>query len=148
MITIGVDLKGLDDLQRQIDDIGNRALSQEVMREAMMEAAQPLAVLAASRVTRGVWPPQPGRRAQRKYHLADTMRVGHPRYDVERGTRKRMPKGTLVVVGSSSRRARFEEFGTWRTPARPFLRPAVEQDREALIERFASILRRIIAERF
>lgn len=133
------DVPGLRDLQAALDALENALLSEELQREAMMTAAQPLAALAASKVARGTRPS--------KRRLAESLRVGHPRLDVTRARARRVPPGTLVIVGSTSARARFEEYGTYRQAARPFLRPAIEQDRAALVARFAANLREILIER-
>lgn len=130
---VDADLTGLADLDRALDALENRLLSEELMRAAMMEAAGPLVALAkakAKRLTGGI---------------ADSIRAGHPRQDVSRRRAKLAPPGTLVVVGAASPAARFLERGTFQQAPQPFLRPAVEQDRAALVERFAAALRRRLA---
>lgn len=131
--TVEANLTGLADLDRQLEVLENRLLSEEVMREAMMEAAGPLVTLAKAKAKRLTGA------------IGDSIRAGHPRHDVSPRRAKTLPKGTLVVVGAASRAARFLERGTFQQAPQPFLRPAVEQDREALKARFAAALRRRLA---
>ena len=53
--------------------------------------------------------------------------------------------GRARVTGQVIWAARFLERGTFRQAPQPFLRPAVEQDRAALLARFAAALRRRLA---
>lgn len=130
---VDANLTGLADLDRQLAALEHSLLSEELMREAMMEAAGPLVALAKAKAKRLTGA------------IADSIRAGHPRYDVSARQAKTLPKGTLVVVGASSPAAHFLERGTFRQAPQPFLRPAVEQDREALKARFAAALRRRLA---
>ncbi|OPZ42163.1 MAG: hypothetical protein BWY94_02207 [Actinobacteria bacterium ADurb.BinA094] len=131
--TVDAETTGLADLDRELSALENRLLGEELMREAMMEAAGPLVALARAKAKRLTGA------------IADSIRAGHPRHDVSARRAKTLPKGTLVVVGASSPAARFLERGTFRQAPQPFLRPAVEQDRDALKARFAAALRRRLA---
>lgn len=139
MISTTVETTGFAELDAKIRALGNIVVADEVLRDSMMEAAEGLADkarnnAASSRLT--------GK-------IQDSIRVGDPRNPRDFSARRFKRSGIrqfLAVVGAAAGDARFLEFGTYRSQAHPFLRPAVEADladtENGLFARFAAALRR------
>lgn len=137
MISTTVETTGFKELDAKLRAIQNLVIADEVMRDAMLEAAEPL----ADRISAGT--------KRLTGDIAESIRVGDPRSPKGFST-SRYKRGNLrqylAIVGSTSSAARFLELGTYRSQAHPFLRPAVEADladqSNGLFARFADALRR------
>lgn len=106
---ISMKIEGGDDLARALSSLSSR-LSREVLREALLASAEPMADLMGQRAPRE--PGQPD--------LADNMQVGPTRVgeqgDVSVGIG--VPKGFFYDW--------FLEYGTVKMGARPFYRPTFD----------------------
>ncbi len=139
MLSTTVETTGFAELDARLRGLQNLVIADEIMRDAMLEAAEGLADkaranAASSRLTG---------------HIQDSIRVGDPRNQRDFSTRRFKQSGLrrfLAVVGATAGDARFLEHGTYRSQAHPFLRPAVEADladrENGLFARFAAALRR------
>lgn len=137
MLSTTVETTGFAELDAKLRDLRNLVIADEIMRDAMLEAAEPLAEKARAGTKRLTG------------DIAESIRVGDPRskrdFSASRYRRGNLSQ-YLAIVGSTSSAARFLEFGTYRSQAHPFLRPAVEADladqSNGLFARFAAALRR------
>jgi HK97 gp10 family phage protein len=114
-MSIRVKIEGLKELQASIRELG-KATGRNVMRRALLKAAEPLVEAAASNAP---------------------VRTGFLREDIEASTRltksarrnhgKLSPTGVEVYVGpGAAPRGIMQEFGTIHHPPQPFLRPAFD----------------------
>lgn len=109
-------------------------LAEEATDEALFGAAQELVKAAASRAPR------------RSGFLAESAYVSSKAkttYRKQRGYNKeRKPAGPgVVAAGFAAFTARYLEFGTRKMKAQPYLRPALDASRGALLERFGKEFR-------
>lgn len=125
---------GFADLDRKLAELENSVLGGELVEQSMLAAAQPMADLAQAKAKR------------RTGRIAESLRVGTPRSDVSPQRRRRLPKDTVVVVGASAPDAHLLERGSYKDAPQPFIRPAFEEDKDELFQRFAAELRRRLAE--
>lgn len=110
---IRIELIGLKDLQRAIDDAAD-ALPPPVQQRALTTAAEPIRARASQ-----LAPNRPG-----GVDLRDEIVVeAAPRDEVNGGD-------PAVIIGPSERAfyGSFQEFGTINHPAQPFLRPAFDEN--------------------
>lgn len=109
-------VSGLKELDQALAELP-AAYAKNIMRKAWETAAQPLVddIKAAAPVATGV--------------LRDSIKV--ERLGDETKGQAKMQVG---VFGEFY--GHFQEFGTIKQPAKPFVRPALDRHREALVERF------------
>lgn len=125
-------LGGFDEMEEALEQLAS-STRKPVMRRALKKSAQPMAGIAASlapvdsgalagsiAVSPKLDRRQAGmhRRMFRDYKAAVEMFVG-PSYD----------------LGAGGRHGHLLEFGTYKMPAQPFMRPAWDQDSRALLDR-------------
>ncbi|MGM1048401.1 MAG: HK97-gp10 family putative phage morphogenesis protein [Bacillota bacterium] len=70
-------------------------------------------------------------------HIKEDIRVSNVRRDGYMGER-------YVLVGTSKKtswRVHFEEFGTKKTPARPFIYPSFHENKDRITQLFAAVLK-------
>lgn len=109
---------GLDRLRRKLARLPASVRKETVA--ALIQGAQQIAESARSRV------------ATDRGELADSIAVGAS------------DDGLSVTVEASAEHAKFVEFGTRHTPARPFLLPAFEEARPKVVAAVAEAARRAI----
>lgn len=123
-MTVRVQMHGMRELERNLDRL-KRSTRKAVGRRALKKAAVPMAQLAADLAPYDQGDLEEGVTAT--HRLSRAAKAKHPR-----------PPSSVVemFVGASNLpQAHLQEFGTVHHAPRPFLRPAWESDREALLER-------------
>ena len=121
---------GTADLMKAFQRL-EHAVSKQVMTEALLDAAEPMRSEAAAQAPRSDTPP----------HLADNIVVAPTRF----GTNGKEvgPDVAAVAIGPSLQPGNFfygmfQEFGTSRHAAQPFMRPAFDSQRRAVRKRLAA----------
>jgi HK97 gp10 family phage protein len=114
---IGFRVTGLEGVEQALREL-KKSTAKNVVRRVLTRALEPVAAEA-----RRLAPYKRGR--LRISIVTGTRLTGRAR----RARRPETRTGTTVYVGSASRNAVPREFGTWRTPAQPFLRPAWESQK-------------------
>lgn len=120
MITLRVE--GGDRLARTLRELPDR-VNRKVQRDALKEAAEPIRSAAASMAPRAPGAPD----------LADNIRISNARPD---------DGAVAVAIGPSKNffYATFQEFGTSRHGAQPFLRPAWDREGVKALQAIKSAL--------
>lgn len=130
---ISYELRGLDQLLAGLRAIPAGVERDRKLLEARVElAAQPIADAMGAAAPRS---------ARAGYHYAQRFRA--------QAVRPAQPQQVRVLIGPTGRRAfigRFLEFGTWRSRARPHIRPTWDAKRSELAEAMRSIVGRLLAD--
>lgn len=123
-----VRVEGLRELDQALKQL-SRSAGKGAMTRAMKKAAQPLAVLAKAGAP------------ELRNDLAESITASTKLAASQRGA-SRMAFGSsrdrvIVHVGAGQLpQAHMQEFGTVHHGPQPFMRPAWDQDKQALLERF------------
>ena len=125
-VEISVRIEGADALAAAFEDL-ERRVARETMRKALEEAAEVVRA-EASRLA----PRRTGRLAE---NIVTAWEGGRAQAALigPRAGKRSDPKSAFYGL--------FQELGTSRHPAQPFLRPAFEAKREEAVERAADVLR-------
>ncbi|AZB56549.1 HK97 gp10 family phage protein [Cereibacter sphaeroides] len=136
-MSVTVSVSGLRELEAQLANL-SRAAGKGALRRALHRAAKPLAELAASKAP------------ERSGALKGSIIVGaklngrqtrlHRRLFRDDRAAVELFVGPSYLRGDGGRHGHLVEFGTLHMAAQPFLRPAWDQDREALLERLRADL--------
>ncbi|WGM00024.1 HK97-gp10 family putative phage morphogenesis protein [Arsenophonus nasoniae] len=126
-----VEVKGLSELEDALKKLGDQ-IAVKVLRKAGSEAMRP--VLADMKAHAGFDVGNPGEhmRESIKIRTTDKMKDSHTQTVMS------------VRVGPSKKqamKARAQEFGTVKQIARPFIRPALDYQREFILNTLASEIR-------
>lgn len=150
--SVTVKIDGLDALDEKLRALppkfARRAMRQalrpavQIWKEAMVSGARKLTGWMASQITiRISTPPSDAEHGRARVTIAakqDPTRIS------TRGTRGRY--GRAKHVPSALNEALWNEFGTVKMPARPFIRPAFESKKQSVLDRLISELRSILNE--
>lgn len=129
-MTVKLDVTGFDELQAMLLRLGSVARQDTALKRAMEAALEPTAMLVVQMVPK------------RTGNLARSITIS----DKAKGAAKvddavTMYLGASYAKGARGRHAHLVEFGTVKMRPRPFLRPAWDQDGNALLQRLAGELR-------
>jgi len=126
---IGVRLTGLEPLLRTLTRDLVEAVSDQVLRRALVAAAEPIRAGMAARAPRGASAP----------HLADQMLT---RPLSRAALEAEVDDSAGVEIGPDARffYGYFWEFGTVKLPARPFARPAFDAHQAEALARIGAEL--------
>ena len=125
-----IKVTGLKEIEAQMKNL-TRAASKGAARRAAVSAMQPMAKLAAS-----LAPDDPRTGApdlHRSIEVSSSSKPGRSVAKLFEG-----PTQVNVFMGPTSGgypQAIFQEFGTYKEPAQPYMRPAWDQDKMALLDR-------------
>lgn len=127
-----VSLTGFAELEQSLDNI-SRAAGKSALRRALMRAAEPTAEIA-----RGMAPVDKGT-------LRDSIVVGAKLNKRQARLHRRMFRddrssvelfiGPSYLLGAGGRHGHLLEFGTYKTTPQPFMRPAWDSDKMAMLAR-------------
>jgi HK97 gp10 family phage protein len=145
-VSVTVRLEGFAELERELDRLGKATAQKASLRRALKKAAQPMVDIA-----KGLAPVRAGHlRESIKYStqlaagdagkaaFAQTLRSGGSRDEAVAALRdaRRSQSSVVAYIGPGQNpQAIFQEFGTINHPPQPFLRPAWDQDKMALLDR-------------
>lgn len=124
---------------RELDDALGRlpeALRRDVVLKALRAAGEPMVDAAAARLTRGSDPRKRGSKKQRK--SGESVAIGAAADSIAvRALRATTNTQVAAAVGPDAAHwyTRFREFGTSHEPARRWLTPAFETEKETVMER-------------
>jgi HK97 gp10 family phage protein len=119
-------VQGFEALQQALINLGSVARQNTALKRAMGNALEPTADIA-----RALVPVRTGN-LKRSIIVSDTARSAPRNADVIA-----MYMGASYSKGARGRHAHFLEFGTVNMRPRPFLRPAWDQDGDALLRRLS-----------
>lgn len=120
---MSVEVRGLDVLHRKLERLDKKA-RRDALRPAMRQAANLVRDEARQRV--------PRRTGLLRKNIITNVKI-----DAKGAVAK-------VRVRSKAFYGRFVELGTKFLPARPFLRPALDQKAQAAVNEFAAVLRKAL----
>ena len=127
-------LEGFAELERELDRLGRATTQKASLRRSLKKAAQPMAALAQGMAPRG----ETGM-------LASSVTVSTKLSKRQRGLHRRMFRDDRAAVemfvgAGPLASAHTQEFGARHHAAQPFMRPAWDQDREAMLGRLKAAL--------
>ncbi|SNT76715.1 HK97-gp10 family putative phage morphogenesis protein [Paracoccus seriniphilus] len=136
-MSVTIDVEGFAELEKALDNLSKSA-GKAVLRRALKKAAQPTADLA-----RSMAPVKTGKLA--KSVIVGTRLDGrqariHRRMFRDDKAAVEMFVGPSYLRGDGGRHGHLVEFGTSKMAARPFMRPAWDQDKNAMLERLSDEL--------
>jgi len=117
-------IRRLDNLQDKLDKLAEKASPRE-LGQALKFAAEPVVESAKSRVS---------------------VRTKELRNDIHSRLMQANTAGVTVVVGTKHFYGRFLETGTRRMAARPWLRPALDENQDEVVRRFRGEIRRLVLQ--
>lgn len=128
-MSVSMKLEGFAELERELDRIGKVTAQKASLRRALRKSAQPLADLAQQKAPRGD-----------TETLAPSISVSTKLSKRQASKHRRMFKDDRAAVemfvgAGPLSSAHTQEFGTIHHPAQPFLRPAWDEDKKALLDR-------------
>ncbi|WP_304615843.1 HK97-gp10 family putative phage morphogenesis protein [Paracoccus sp. (in: a-proteobacteria)] len=139
-MTVTVKLSGFAELDKELERL-SKSMGRGVLRRGLMKAAKPLAQLAASKAP--VDPVGGGT-------LRDSIMVGAKLNGRQTKLHRRMFRddrssielfvGPSYLMGDGGRHGHLQEFGTEHHGPQPFMRPAWDQDQNAMLERLSQEL--------
>jgi hypothetical protein len=136
-----VTLKGWPELERALAEELPKATSRNVLTRALKEAAQPMVGKMAS-----LAPYDPADRDEDGKHLRDTIRAQPAKAKLARKSGLPRDAGVMMLVGPgpTGRRARsnafWQENGTVKQAAQPYVRPAADSEGAATVGRLKDAL--------
>jgi HK97 gp10 family phage protein len=133
--SVKVEVKGLRELEQQLDKL-TRAGAKGAARRASLKALQPMADLAASLAPDDASTPVPDLHTSIK--VSTKVKAGRSLKRVFEG-----PTQVNTYMGPTAEgypQAIYQEFGTVKMQPRPYMRPAWDQDRLALLGRLKANL--------
>lgn len=136
-MSVTVDVQGFAELEKELDNL-SKAAGKGVLRRSLKKAAQPTADLASSMA-----PVDTGR-------LAGSIIVGtkldgrqakiHRRMFRDDKASVEMFVGPSYLKGDGGRHGHLLEFGTVKMSPQPFMRPAWDSDKRAMLDRLGDEL--------
>lgn len=134
---LSVDIRGFPELQKQLHDIGN-ALAEDILEAAVREGAKIVRDAAAAKAPRD---------PHSTDHMADHIVVRTIEKDGVHAVAGVAPVGWAPEKGKGEGKYfyfRYLEYGTSKMRARPFLRPAADENENAVTQAIADRLRKEI----
>ncbi len=132
-----IKVKGFKELDRVLADLP-LAVSRRIISDALKKAAQPVLDSARAKVPVG----SGTYRGRPRPHLRDSLDV-QPTLS-RRQRSKRTVQGDVelfigpkVGIGQGGRHGHLVEFGTYKMAARPFLRPAWDENKNKVLDIFS-----------
>lgn len=133
MSKIVVKVEGMKELQRALEELPE-ALANSVMSKVLRDRAEPIAATARQLV--------PVDSGALRNSITVSTRLTRRQFGEHR---KEGPRDVEVFIGPGSLpQAHLQEFGTFKDPAQPFMRPAWDQHRNSVLEGIAGDLWRAI----
>ena len=128
-MTVTMKLSGFRELERELSRLGSHTTRRASGRRALKKAAQPMADLAQSMAPVGD-----------TNTLAPSITVGTKLSKRQQGMHRKMFRNDRAAVemfvgAGPLSSAHTQEFGTIHHAPQPFLRPAFDQDKDAMLER-------------
>lgn len=130
-------LEGFSELENALDDLSKSA-GRGVLRRSLMKAAGPTAELARSRIN------------DRTGNLSGSIKISSKLEKSQVGEHTALFRddrssvelflGPSYSLGDGGRHGHLVEFGTEHSVPHPFLRPAWDQDQQALLDRLGAHL--------
>ena len=118
-----VKLEGFRELDKALAALGKKSTEASVLRRVAKRALEPVLEAAKTYV-----PVDEGK-------LRDSIVMGSAlNKSARKQDRKEPRKGVRVFVGTASRNATPREFGSVRSPAQPFMRPAWDYNQEKALQ--------------
>lgn len=128
-MSVTVRLEGFAELERELERLGREATQKASLRRALRKSAEPMAAIAQSMAPRGD-----------TNTLARSVAVSTKLSKRQQGLHRRMFRNDRAAVemfvgAGPLAAAHTQEFGTINHGPQPFLRPAWDQDRNAMLDR-------------
>ena len=127
-----VKLEGFRELEKQLDNL-SKAAGKAALRKSLYRAAQPLADLAQSKAPRLTGALQGSIIVGAK--LNGRQKKLHRRMFRDERSSVELFVGPSYLLGDGGRHGHLVEFGTRKMSAQPFMRPAWDQDKTAMLDR-------------
>ena len=129
-----VRIEGFKELEAELEKLARPAARKASARRALRKAAEPMAALAQSLAPRG----ETGT-------LAPSVSIGTRLSKRQQGLHRRMFRNDRAAVemfvgAGPLASAHTQEFGTIHHSPQPFLRPAFDQDKDAMLDRLKAEL--------
>lgn len=152
MASVELNIQGLDELNKKLKQLGNSKIAKRIARKAGRQAMN-IVRDAARNAAKSIDDPS----TPEKIHKEIVVQGGKSRNSNEIKMRVGVRGGARIPYTSNddNRRAgrigqsyqvegkvfywRFIEFGTSKMPAKPFMRPALEQNVQAATDKFAQV---------
>ncbi|MCW1932615.1 HK97-gp10 family putative phage morphogenesis protein [Pararhodobacter zhoushanensis] len=131
-MSVTVRLEGFAELERELERLGREATQKASLRRALKTSAEPMAAIA-----RSLAPNDPATGAP---DLANSIAVSTKLSKRQRSQHRRMFRddraSVEMFVGPGPDPAAWnQEFGNINHRAQPFMRPAWDQDKDAMLDR-------------
>lgn len=154
MASVELNIQGLDELNKKLKQLGNSKIAKRIARKAGRQAMN-LVRDAARNAAKSIDDPN----TPEKIHKEIVVQGGKSRNSNEIKMRVGVRGGARIPYTSNddNRRAgrigqsyqvegkvfywRFIEFGTSKMPAKPFMRPALEQNIQPATDKFSQVYR-------
>jgi HK97 gp10 family phage protein len=147
-VRLTIQIKGLKELERGLQDL-KKATRRNAIRRALMKSIEPMAEDARQRA------PVDKGKLQKSIIVGTKVKVSQSTGGLEKimtdqgirttggnfemtpdGWRRRSAGAIIVYMGPTSSIAHFQELGTAHHAAQPFMRPAFEANKEAVLNDF------------
>lgn len=123
------------ELQRRLSELGDTVLQDTAVRDALIEAMRSVEQRAKQYV--------PVRTGNLKQSITTSDTLAKAASNPNNIT---VHVGTSYELGTGGRHGHLVEFGTVKSGARPFLRPAWDAEREAVIKKLQKALEKAISK--
>lgn len=125
-----VKLEGMDELLKQLNELGNKA--GRVEGQALKEGAEIIQKAASQKAPRS---------DRNKEHLADNIKIS--KVKTKNGV-KYIEVGPQRGDNDKFFYGKFIEFGTSKQPARPFMYPAMMENKDEVVNKMKDVIRRAL----
>lgn len=132
-MTVSASLQGFPELQRELGKLGREATQKASLRRAVRRSVEPTA-----EIMRGMAPRASGALAISigiGTRLAKRQQAQHRRMFRDDRAAVEMFVGPSYNLGAGGRHGHLLEFGTINMAPQPFVRPAWDQDKDAVLAR-------------
>jgi len=127
---MSMQVTGFKELGQQLDRL-SRATGKAAMRRALQNAAKPMLSAAI-----GNAPYDAGNAKKRGKHLRDTLSISTKLNRAQTALEKEEGRSQVYLyLGAGAPHAHLVEFGTRKSRPRPFLRPAFDAHKQAVLDR-------------
>ena len=123
-------LEGMDNILKKLEEMGRKGAA--IQNKALKSAAELIQRSASNKADRSSNPNKSGRKGSRTgQHMADNIEIGKVK---TKGGTKFIKVGFEKGDNSPYYYAKFEEWGTSKRAAHPFMQPAFEENKENIKE--------------
>lgn len=136
-MSVSFEVTGFKELEKELEQL-SKAAGKGVLRRSMVKAAKPLADIAQSRA-----PKLTGKLEQSIIvgaRLNGRQTALHRRMFRDDRSSVELFVGPSYLRGGGGRHGHLLEFGTVNQPPQPFMRPAWDQDKNAMLDRLSKEL--------